>query len=193
MKLSISQSMPGCQRSKKIARRLALLESKVAFYEKGAFTGAGSGGKPGKFELAHRGTIFLDEIGDLSLEMQPKLLRVLEEKEFERVGGTAVSKADFRLIAATNKNLEKMVAEKKFRNDLYYRLNVIPLFTETGKYGLNGLLQSGRRFLLENLIKVNRRFPGWQGQSILHGVLKISFGIDIDPPVPIGTGLVAVF
>jgi PAS domain S-box-containing protein len=104
-----------------------LLEAELFGYEKGAFTGAGSGGKPGKFELAHRGTIFLDEIGDLPLEMQPKLLRVLEEKEFERVGGTAVYKADFRLIAATNKNLDKMVAEEKFRNDLYYRLNVIPL------------------------------------------------------------------
>ena len=75
----------------------------------------------------HGGTIFLDEIGDLPLEMQPKLLRVLEEKEFERVGGTTIRKTDFRLITATNKDLEKMVAKEKFRYDLYYRLNVIPL------------------------------------------------------------------
>jgi len=104
-----------------------LIESELFGYEQGAFTGAQTGGKPGKFELANRGTIFLDEIGDLPLEMQPKLLRVLEEKEFERVGGTSIQKADFRLIAATNKNLVKMVAEEKFRSDLYYRLNVIPL------------------------------------------------------------------
>jgi PAS domain S-box-containing protein len=104
-----------------------LLETELFGYEKGAFTGAGSGGKPGKFELANKGTIFLDEIGDLPLEMQPKLLRVLEEKEFERVGGTSIHKTDFRLITATNKNLDQMVKEKKFRDDLYYRLNVIPL------------------------------------------------------------------
>ena len=104
-----------------------LLEAELFGYEKGAFTGARSAGKMGKFDLAHEGTVFLDEIGDLPLEMQPKLLRVLEEKEFERVGGTTIHKTDFRLITATNKDLEEMVAEEKFRNDLYYRLNVIPL------------------------------------------------------------------
>ena len=104
-----------------------LLESELFGYDKGAFTGARAGGKPGKFELAHRGSIFLDEIGDMPLEMQPKLLRVLEEKEFERVGGTKLIKSDFRLIAATNQNLEDMVKEGSFRSDLYYRLNVIPL------------------------------------------------------------------
>ena len=104
-----------------------LLESELFGYEKGAFTGARSSGKPGKFELAHRGTIFLDEIGDLPLDMQPKLLRVLEEKEFERIGGTAVVRSDFRLIAATNQNLEQLMAEGRFRKDLFYRLSVIPL------------------------------------------------------------------
>ncbi|MBU4567250.1 MAG: sigma 54-interacting transcriptional regulator [Desulfarculus sp.] len=104
-----------------------LLESELFGYEKGAFTGAGAGGKPGKFELAHRGTLFLDEIGDLPLEMQPKLLRVLEEKEFERVGGTAPVRSDFRVVAATNQNLEEMIAGRAFRSDLFYRLNVIPL------------------------------------------------------------------
>jgi transcriptional regulator with PAS, ATPase and Fis domain len=104
-----------------------LLESELFGYEKGAFTGARSAGKPGKFELAHKGTIFMDEVGDLPVEMQPKLLRVLEEKEFERVGGNKVIRSDFRLIAATNQNLDSMMADRRFRKDLFYRLNVISL------------------------------------------------------------------
>jgi PAS domain S-box-containing protein len=104
-----------------------LLEAELFGYEPGAFTGAGSKVKPGKFELAHRGSIFLDEISDLPLEMQPKLLRVLEEKEMERLGGTRLTRCDFRLIAATQENLETCVEEGKFRKDLYYRLNVIPI------------------------------------------------------------------
>ena len=104
-----------------------LLESELFGYDKGAFTGAKSGGKPGKFELAHRGSIFLDEIGEMPLEMQPKLLRVLEEKEFERIGGNSIIRSNFRLIAATNRDLEEMVREGLFRRDLYYRLNVISL------------------------------------------------------------------
>lgn len=104
-----------------------LFESELFGYEKGSFTGAGDKGKAGKFELAHMGSIFLDEIGDLPLEMQPKLLRVLEMKEFERVGGNRIIHSDFRLIAATNRNLNQMVEEGKFRLDLYYRLNVIPI------------------------------------------------------------------
>jgi PAS domain S-box-containing protein len=104
-----------------------LLEAELFGYEPGAFTGAGSKAKPGKFELAHRGSIFLDEISDLPIEMQPKLLRVLEEKETERLGGTHLTKVDFRLIAATHENLEKCVERGRFRKDLYYRLNVIPV------------------------------------------------------------------
>ena len=104
-----------------------LLESELFGYEPGAFTGAGAKGKPGKFELAHRGSIFLDEISDLPLEMQPKLLRVLEEKEMERLGGIRMTRSDFRLIAATHGNLENLVQQGKFRKDLYYRLNVLPL------------------------------------------------------------------
>lgn len=104
-----------------------LLESELFGYEKGAFTGAKNSGKPGKFELAEGGTVFLDEIGDLPLEMQPKLLRVLEEKQFERVGSTEVLHTDFRLIAATNQNLEEMMNQSKFRRDLFYRLNVLSL------------------------------------------------------------------
>ncbi len=104
-----------------------LLESELFGYEKGAFTGASSTGKKGKFELAHKGTIFLDEIGDLPMEMQPKLLRVLEEKEFERIGGNRIVKTDFRLISASNQDLAAMVERGEFRADLYYRLNVVPL------------------------------------------------------------------
>jgi transcriptional regulator with PAS, ATPase and Fis domain len=104
-----------------------LLESELFGYQPGAFTGASSRGKPGKFELAHQGTVFLDEIGDLPLEMQPKLLRVIEEKETERLGGTRVFKSDFRLIAATHENLGKLVEAGRFRKDLFYRLHVIPI------------------------------------------------------------------
>ncbi|HZK84812.1 MAG TPA: sigma 54-interacting transcriptional regulator [Desulfosporosinus sp.] len=105
----------------------ALLESELFGYEEGAFTGAKKGGKLGKFELAHSGTIFLDEIGDMSLTMQAKLLRVLQEKEFERVGGTKTVKVDIRVIAATNRDLKDMIEKETFRQDLYYRLNIVPL------------------------------------------------------------------
>jgi len=103
-----------------------LIESELFGYEEGAFTGAKKGGKKGKFELAHRGTIFLDEIGDMPLNMQAKLLRVLQEKEFEKVGGNKAISVDVRVIAATNQNLESF-GRKKLRDDLYYRLNVIQL------------------------------------------------------------------
>ncbi len=105
-----------------------LLESELFGYEEGAFTGAKRGGKIGKFELAHSGTLFLDEVGDMSAMMQAKLLRVIQDKEFERVGGTQSVKVDVRIISATNRNLEKMVQEGTFREDLYYRLNVVPIF-----------------------------------------------------------------
>lgn len=105
-----------------------LLESELFGYEEGAFTGARKKGKPGKFELAHGGTIFLDEIGDMPLNMQTKLLRVIQEKEIERVGGVESIKIDARIITATNQNLEELVKQGKFRSDLYYRLNVIPIY-----------------------------------------------------------------
>ncbi|NLL19545.1 MAG: sigma 54-interacting transcriptional regulator [Clostridia bacterium] len=104
-----------------------LLESELFGYEEGSFTGAKKGGKLGKFELADGGTIFLDEIGDMPLAMQAKLLRVLQEREVEKIGRTDVVRVDVRVIAATNKDLEQMVKEKEFREDLYYRLNVIDL------------------------------------------------------------------
>jgi len=103
-----------------------LIESELFGHEKGAFTGADKM-KPGKFELAHEGTVFLDEVGDLTPEAQAKLLRCLQEKEFERVGGTATIQTDVRVIAATNKNLKELAEKGGFREDLYYRLNVFPL------------------------------------------------------------------
>ncbi len=104
-----------------------LLESELFGYEKGAFSGARKSGKPGLIEEADKGTLFLDEIGELSLNMQAKLLQVLQEHSVFRIGSVKPKKVDFRLIAATNRNLEKMVAEKEFREDLYYRLNVLPI------------------------------------------------------------------
>ncbi len=103
-----------------------LLETELFGYEKGAFTGA-TARKPGKFELAHRGTLFLDEIGDLSISLQAKILRALEEKRFERVGGTVPLQVDVRVVAATNRNLKAAVAARQFREDLYFRLSVFPI------------------------------------------------------------------
>jgi PAS domain S-box-containing protein len=105
-----------------------LLESELFGYERGAFTGALSQ-KIGRFEMAHRGTLFLDEVGDIPLDLQPKLLRALQEKSFERLGGTKTIPIDVRLVAATNRNLTQMMGDKLFRSDLYYRLKVFPITT----------------------------------------------------------------
>lgn len=126
-----------------------LLESEFFGYEEGAFTGARQKGKLGKFDIANGGTLFLDEIGDMSLGLQAKLLRVLQEREFYRVGGTARIHVDVRIIAATNRNLEKMVKEGQFREDLYYRLNVISLNVPPLRERPGDILHLINKFMIE--------------------------------------------
>lgn len=126
-----------------------LLESELFGYEKGTFAGASSTGKKGKFELADKGTIFLDEIGDLPMDMQPTLLRVLEEKEFERIGGNGIIKTDFRLISASSQDLAAMVERGDFRADLYYRLNVVPLHLPPLRQRVADILPLARHLLAQ--------------------------------------------
>ena len=133
-----------------------LLESELFGYDEGAFTGARVKGKPGKFELAHTGTIFLDEIGDLPLEMQPKLLRVLEDKEFERVGGTKIIRSDFRVICATNQKLDVLMEKYAFRKDLFYRLNVIPIHIPPLRERQKDIIPLARHLLKKMALAANR-------------------------------------
>jgi Nif-specific regulatory protein len=132
-----------------------LIESELFGHEKGAFTGAIQQ-KRGKFELANKGTIFLDEVGSVGVDVQVKLLRVLQEKEFERVGGYKTIKADVRIIAATNKNLEQAVEEETFRGDLYYRLNVFPIYMPPLKERKTDILLLADSFL-ERYAKENHK------------------------------------
>src|SRR5699024_9100188 len=117
----------------------SILESELFGYEGGAFSGAKHGGKKGLFEEANHGSIFLDEIGELSLNMQAKLLRVLQENEIVRVGGTDPIAIDVRIITATNLNLEKAIMNKTFREDLYYRLNRLPIYIPSLRERINDL------------------------------------------------------
>ncbi len=145
-----------------------LLEAELFGYEPGALTGAGTKAKPGKFELAHRGTIFLDEISELPLDMQPKLLRVLEEKEVERVGGTRLLPCDYRLITATQENLDAYVERGKFRRDLYYRLNVIPIQIPPLRERKQDI-----PVIAEHLVQIHGKEFGTNINSIAAEVIKI--------------------
>ena len=132
-----------------------LLESELFGYERGAFTGA-LGQKIGRFEMAHRGTLFLDEVGDIPLDLQPKLLRALQEKSFERLGGTRTIPIDVRLVAATNRNLTQMMGDKLFRSDLYYRLKVFPITTPPLRDHPEDIPQLARHFTKKYAAKMDR-------------------------------------
>ncbi|HHW43138.1 AAA domain-containing protein [Desulfofundulus thermobenzoicus] len=150
----------------------SLLESEFFGYAKGAFTGAVKS-KIGKFELAHGGTIFLDEIGDMNLSLQGKLLRVLQEMEFERVGGTQTIKVDVRVIAATNRNLRELIRQGKFREDLYYRLNVVEIVIPPLRVRKDDL-----PLLVNNLInKLNRKL-GKKVQGLSRDAEEVLYGYD---------------
>ena len=174
-----------------------LLESELFGHEKGAFTGA-IAQKIGRFELANQGTLFLDEVADIPLELQPKLLRVLQEREFERLGGTKTIKVDVRLVAATHRDLAKMVADGRFREDLYYRLNVFPVLLPPLRERAEDIPRLVRHFTQQFARKMGRRietipsttmdalscYP-WPGnvrelQNVIERAVILSPGPDLD-------------
>ena len=133
-----------------------LLESELFGHEKGAFTGAVAQ-RIGRFELAHGGTLFLDEVGDIPLELQPKLLRVLQEHEFERLGSTRTQRVDVRMVAATNRNLEQLVGDKQFREDLYFRLNVFPVRIPPLRERMGDIPLLARHYMNKYAQRMNKR------------------------------------
>lgn len=143
-----------------------LLESELFGYEKGAFTGALDKGKIGKFEQADKGTIFLDEIGDMPLHLQVKILHVLQNMKFERVGGNKTIATDVRVIAATNRNLEEMIKEGKFREDLYYRLSVIPLFIPPLRVRKKDIVYLATHFLKKYKAYMNKEIDGFTEEAM---------------------------
>jgi len=179
----------------------SLLESELFGHEKGAFTGAISQ-RIGRFELAHGGTIFLDEIGEIPLELQPKLLRVLQEREFERLGSTRTLRTDARFIAATNRDLKAMVADGKFRSDLYYRLNVFPITVPALRDRKEDIPLLIRHFVQEFSRRNNRQIDtipsetmgaligyAWPGnirelQNVLERAVIVSKGPVLSVPIP---------
>jgi two-component system response regulator HydG len=142
-----------------------LLESELFGYEKGAFTGA-AGRKEGRFELANGGTLFLDEVGDLSLVTQPKILRVLQEGEFERLGGTRSLQVDVRIVAATNQDVAEMVKEKRFREDLYYRLNVITVRVPPLRERHEDVRVLAQHYLRVYAAKNGRKLEGFSNEAL---------------------------
>src|SRR5581483_9165391 len=144
---------------------LGLLESELFGHEKGAFTGAITR-KIGRFELAHQGSLFLDEVGDIPPELQPKLLRVVQEQEFERLGSSHTQRVDVRLIAATNQNLSQMVAEGRFRRDLFYRLNVFPITVPPLRDRAEDIPLLARYFVSKYARRMNKRIERMPSETI---------------------------
>jgi formate hydrogenlyase transcriptional activator len=142
-----------------------LLESELFGHERGAFTGAITQ-KAGRLELAEQGSLFLDEIGDIPLELQPKLLRVLQEREFERLGSTRTKNVDVRIVAATHRNLEEMIAEKQFRSDLYYRLNVFPISIPPLRDRPEDIPQLVRHFVRQFAQRMNKTIDGIASETM---------------------------
>jgi formate hydrogenlyase transcriptional activator len=142
-----------------------LLESELFGHERGAFTGA-IAQKVGRLELADKGSLFLDEIGDIPLELQPKLLRVLQEREFDRLGSTQTQRVDVRVVAATHRNLEEMILEKHFRSDLYYRLNVFPISIPPLRQRLEDIPLLIRHFVAQFALKMNKRIESIPSETM---------------------------
>jgi len=177
-----------------------LLESELFGHERGAFTGAVMR-KAGRFEVAHKGTLFLDEVGDIPLELQPKLLRVLQEREFERLGSTRTQQVDVRVVAATHRNLKQMVQDGEFRRDLYYRLHVFPLSVPALRERREDIPILVRRFVDEYARRLNRCIESippqviealagysWPGnvrelQSFMKRAVILSPGSVLNPPL----------
>lgn len=177
-----------------------LAESELFGHERGAFTGAMSP-MAGRFQLADKGTLFLDEIGELPLEIQPKLLRALQEHEFERLGGGRMMRSDARIVAATNQNLEEMVRERKFRADLYFRLNVFPIAVPPLRARAEDIPELVQHFVRELSLRLNKRIEHvppevmdilrthpWSGnirelENFVHRSVILSQGRILHPPL----------
>ena len=142
-----------------------LLESELFGHEKGSFTGAHAR-KLGKFEIAKGGTIFLDEVGELEMLLQAKLLRVIQQKEFERVGGTELIKTDVRIISATNRDLKKAVENKEFREDLYYRLNSFPISIPPLRHRKSDILILSEHFIQKFSAKLQKNTKGFSKRAL---------------------------
>jgi formate hydrogenlyase transcriptional activator len=178
----------------------SLFESELFGHEKGAFTGA-TASRTGRFELAHRGTLFLDEVGDIPLEVQPKLLRALQEREFERLGSTRTQKVDVRVVAATNRDLERMAEDGSFRGDLFYRLNVFPIRIPPLRERVEDISALAKHFAEKSARRLGRPVPSisdtqmkalkewdWPGnirelQNVIERAVIVSTGPSLEVPL----------